>query len=213
MKVETHNHPTAISPFPGASTGAGGEIRDEGRYRARLRAQGRPHGLSPCPSLGRPTRPARRQARPHRQPAADHDRGAAGRRRVQQRSLAGPNLAGYFREYEQTGGRCGARLPQAHHDRGRPGQHRRPAHAQDRVPAGTLLVQLGGPGMRIGMGGSAASSMGARTRPSWTLTGAARQPRDRTPRRRSSTTAGRRGGQPHPRHPRRGRGRPVQRLP
>ena len=40
IKCETHNHPTAISPFPGAATGAGGEIRDEGRHRARRQPEG-----------------------------------------------------------------------------------------------------------------------------------------------------------------------------
>lgn len=106
MKVETHNHPTAISPFPGASTGAGGEIRDEGatgrgaKPKAGLTGftvsnlmlpdaveswendrDGRPAGGAP-----QSRRQARRdrQARPHRLAAADHDRWPAGRRRVQQ---------------------------------------------------------------------------------------------------------------------------------
>ena len=42
MKVETHNHPTAISPFPGASTGSGGEIRDEGATGRGAKPKGRP---------------------------------------------------------------------------------------------------------------------------------------------------------------------------
>ena len=70
MKVETHNHPTAISPFPGAATGSGGEIRDEGATGRGAQAQGRPHrlhGLEPAPAGRRRAVGARpRQARAHR---------------------------------------------------------------------------------------------------------------------------------------------------
>lgn len=53
FKVETHNHPTAISPFPGASTGSGGEIRDEGATGPRRPPEGGPlrlHDLEPQPA-------------------------------------------------------------------------------------------------------------------------------------------------------------------
>ena len=71
-----------------------------------------------------------------------------------------PNLAGYFRTFEQRGRRRSARLSQADHDRRRRRQHRRDAHAQDAAAAkARSLVQLGGPGMLIGLGGGAASSM------------------------------------------------------
>ena len=63
MKVETHNHPTAISPLPGASTGAGGEIRDEGAHRARLRPKAGLTGFTVSKLWGGAVRPARRQAR------------------------------------------------------------------------------------------------------------------------------------------------------
>jgi phosphoribosylformylglycinamidine synthase len=84
MKVETHNHPTAISPFPGASTGAGGEIRDEGATGRGLQAQGGTDRIHGVETLGRPVGPERREAGTHCQSAADHDRGSAGRCGVQQ---------------------------------------------------------------------------------------------------------------------------------
>jgi len=68
FKVETHNHPTAIAPFPGAATGAGGEIRDEGGNRPRRQAQGRPVRI-----FGLALAPAGRAA----QVGSDHDVTAA----------------------------------------------------------------------------------------------------------------------------------------
>ena len=129
-----------------------------------------------------------------------------------------PNLLGYFREYEQDVGAAScARLPQAHHDRRRPGQHRRRARrTRSAFPAGTLLIQLGGPGMRIGMGGSAASSM---------ATGANAAELDFDSVQRGNPEIERRAQEvinhcwqlgeanPDPGDPRRRRGRPVQRLP
>jgi phosphoribosylformylglycinamidine synthase len=73
-----------------------------------------------------------------------------------------PNLTGYFRTYEQQvgAGERSARLSQADHDRRRCWQHPGRAVVQGRnLPGGTLLIQLGGPGMLIGLGGGAASSM------------------------------------------------------
>ena len=109
MKVETHNHPTAISPFPGASTGAGGEIRDEGATGRGSRPKAGLTGFSVSnlhlPGTDEPwEQRALRQARAHRQRAADHDRRPARRRRVQQR-VRPAQPAGYFRVYEQTVGR------------------------------------------------------------------------------------------------------------
>ena len=88
MKVETHNHPTAISPFPGAATGAGGEIRDEGATGIGAKPKAGSAGFSVSnlriPGLsalgGRP-----RQARAHRLGARHHARGADRARRLQQR--------------------------------------------------------------------------------------------------------------------------------
>ncbi|MEO6322848.1 MAG: phosphoribosylformylglycinamidine synthase, partial [Polaromonas sp.] len=157
MKVETHNHPTAISPFPGASTGAGGEIRDEGatgrgsKPKAGLtgftvsrlfdgegQAYGKPgHIASPLQIM------------------TDGPLGGA----AFNNEFGRPNLAGYFREYEQTvgGQRWGYHKPIM--IAGGVGTIDAELTHKILFPAGTLLIQLGGPGMRIGMGGSAASSM------------------------------------------------------
>ena len=91
MKVETHNHPTAISPFPGAATGAGGEIRDEGATGRGARPKAGLTGFSVSnlhlPGTDEPWERDRRSASPRTSPvgAADHDRGPARRRRLQQR--------------------------------------------------------------------------------------------------------------------------------
>ena len=128
-----------------------------------------------------------------------------------------PNLCRLLPRLRAAGRRRAARLPQADHDRRRLGRSRRRPDEEGRVPAGTLLVQLGGPGMRIGMGGGAASSMaaGANAADARLRLGAARQPqRSSAGRRRSSTTAlGARRGQSHPGDPRRRRRRHQQRLP
>ena len=79
-KVETHNHPTAISPFPGAATGSGGEIRDEGATGRGAKPKAGLCGFS----VSNLRIPGPRQARAHRLGAGDHDRGAAGRGRLQQ---------------------------------------------------------------------------------------------------------------------------------
>jgi phosphoribosylformylglycinamidine synthase len=84
MKVETHNHPTAISPFPGASTGAGGEIRDEGATGRGSKPKAGLTGFTVSKLWGGLSDQMRRQAGAHCQPAADHDRGSAGRRGFQQ---------------------------------------------------------------------------------------------------------------------------------
>jgi phosphoribosylformylglycinamidine synthase len=165
MKVETHNHPTAISPFPGAATGAGGEIRDEG-------ATGR--GSKPKAGItGFSVSNLRLPGTDEPWERADHGRPAHIASALQimiEGPLGGaafnnefgrPNLAGYFRVYEQ---------PVAGQVRG----YHKPimiagglgaiAASQTKkvaFPPGTLLIQLGGPGMRIGMGGGAASSLAA----------------------------------------------------
>ncbi|GCL61072.1 phosphoribosylformylglycinamidine synthase [Pseudaquabacterium pictum] len=167
MKVETHNHPTAISPFPGAATGAGGEIRDEGATGRGARPKAGLTGFSVghlhLPGLAEPW-----EAHPVGKPShiasalqimVDGPLGGA----AFNNEFGRPNLAGYFRVFEQPV----AGVQRGYH---KPimiagglgtisaGQtHKRP------FGAGTLLVQLGGPGMRIGMGGGAASSMAAGT--------------------------------------------------
>jgi phosphoribosylformylglycinamidine synthase len=208
MKVETHNHPTAISPFPGAATGAGGEIRDEGATGrgskpkagltgftvSKLWPDSLPVGSSsavrslssvrPEPVEGlRPAQPERiKEAQGERSmPYGKPDHIASPLQIMIDGPLGGaafnnefgrPNLLGYFREYEQglsysVVDAAGVATQQ---------QEQRGYHKPIMIagglgvidatqthkiafPAGSLLIQLGGPGMRIGMGGSAASSM------------------------------------------------------
>jgi phosphoribosylformylglycinamidine synthase len=158
MKVETHNHPTAISPFPGASTGAGGEIRDEGatgrgaRPKAGLtgftvsRLWG---GLSDQPG-GKPGHIA--------SPLQIMTEGPLGGAAFNN-EFGRPNLLGYFREYEQVVGGVQRGYHKPIMIAGGLGQIDAGLTKKQPFAAGTLLIQLGGPGMRIGMGGGAASSM------------------------------------------------------
>ncbi|MBL8340434.1 MAG: phosphoribosylformylglycinamidine synthase, partial [Rubrivivax sp.] len=167
MKVETHNHPTAISPFAGAATGAGGEIRDEGatgrgaRPKAGLTGFSVSHlhlGEQPEPweraALGRPGHVASALAIMTEGPLG----GAAFNN-----EFGRPNLGGYLRVFEQPV----AGVHRGYHKpimiAGGLGSISATQVEKKRFAAGTLLVQLGGPGMRIGMGGGAASSMAAGT--------------------------------------------------
>jgi phosphoribosylformylglycinamidine synthase len=167
MKVETHNHPTAISPFPGASTGAGGEIRDEGATGRGSKPKAGLTGFSVSnlhlPGLSEPW---------ERQAVGKPAHIASALQIMIEGPLGGaafnnefgrPNLAGYFRVFEQTV----AGLRRGYHKpimiAGGLGTIRADLTKKIEFPAGSLLIQLGGPGMRIGMGGSAASSMAAGT--------------------------------------------------
>ncbi|HNI76800.1 MAG TPA: phosphoribosylformylglycinamidine synthase, partial [Giesbergeria sp.] len=158
MKVETHNHPTAISPFPGASTGAGGEIRDEG-------ATGR--GSEPKAGLTGFT-VSKLWGGLSDQPGGKPEHIASPLQIMTEGPLGGaafnnefgrPNLAGYFREYEQQVGGVQRGYHKPIMIAGGLGSIDARLTQKIEFPAGTLLVQLGGPGMRIGMGGGAASSM------------------------------------------------------
>jgi phosphoribosylformylglycinamidine synthase len=154
MKVETHNHPTAISPFPGASTGAGGEIRDEGATGRGSKPKAGLTGFTVSKlfdsAYGKPEHIA--------SPLQIMTEGPLGGAAFNN-EFGRPNLAGYFREYEQTvgGQRWGYHKPIM--IAGGVGTIDAGLTKKILFPAGTLLIQLGGPGMRIGMGGSAASSM------------------------------------------------------
>ncbi|MBH2020273.1 MAG: phosphoribosylformylglycinamidine synthase [Burkholderiales bacterium] len=154
MKVETHNHPTAISPFPGASTGAGGEIRDEGATGRGSRPKAGLTGFTVSKlwdgDYGKPGHIASAL-----QIMTEGPLGGA----AFNNEFGRPNLNGYFREYEQTvgGQRWGYHKPIM--IAGGVGTIDAQLTHKILFPAGTLLIQLGGPGMRIGMGGSAASSM------------------------------------------------------
>jgi len=166
MKVETHNHPTAISPFPGAATGAGGEIRDEG-------ATGK--GAKPKAGLAGYTVsnlriPGGEQAwekdfgKPDRIVSAldimlEAPIGAA----AFNNEFGRPNLCGYFRTYEaEVAGPDGLEIRGYHKPimvAGGLGNIRDCNVQKDEIAAGAQLIVLGGPAMLIGLGGGAASSM------------------------------------------------------
>ncbi|MES2263476.1 MAG: phosphoribosylformylglycinamidine synthase [Pseudomonadota bacterium] len=188
MKVETHNHPTAISPFPGASTGAGGEIRDEGATGRGAKPKAGLAGFTVSNLMIPGAVQAWENAAAVTAPQADRDTSTAYGKPDRIASplqimidgpLGGaafsnefgrPVLGGYFRTYEQNIGRQFAGAHDTVYGYHKPimiaggignisGQH---THKND-IPVGSLLIQLGGPGMRIGMGGSAASSMATGT--------------------------------------------------
>lgn len=166
IKVETHNHPTAISPHPGAATGSGGEIRDEGATGNGSKPKAGLCGFSvsnlnltqlPQPwetAYGKPDRIVSAQDIMLEGPI-----GAA----AFNNEFGRPNLTGYFRTYEQS-----VELPDATEVRG---YHKplmlagglgniRPNNIDKQpLPDGTAIVVLGGPAMLIGLGGGAASSM------------------------------------------------------
>ncbi len=160
-KAETHNHPTAISPFPGAATGSGGEIRDEaaaGRGAAsragfagfivshlRIAGQNPPARHAPAPHLASPL-----------EIMTDAPLGAAN----YCNEFGRPSLGGFFRSLEAF---CGERRIGFHKPVMLAGGigHMRPQSAGKKpIPPGAKIVQLGGPGFRIGVGGGAASSRG-----------------------------------------------------
>jgi phosphoribosylformylglycinamidine synthase len=158
MKVETHNHPTAISPFPGASTGAGGEIRDEGATGRGAKPKAGLAGFTVSDLNTDSTSFPSHMATPW-QIMTEGPLGAA----AFNNEFGRPNLNGYFRAYEQTiaGQRWGYHKPIM--IAGGIGTIDAALTHKIEFPAGSLLIQLGGPGMRIGMGGSAASSMASGT--------------------------------------------------
>lgn len=169
MKVETHNHPTAISPFPGASTGSGGEIRDEGATGRGSRPKSGLTGFS-VSNLNLPGTDEPWEQNPYGKPEhiasplqimIDGPLGGAAFNNEFGRS----NLGGYFRVYEQTVGEGADAIRRGYHKpimiAGGLGQISASQTQKVVFAPGTLLIQLGGPGMRIGMGGSAASSMAA----------------------------------------------------
>ncbi|MCC6532522.1 MAG: phosphoribosylformylglycinamidine synthase [Burkholderiales bacterium] len=165
MKVETHNHPTAISPYAGAATGAGGEIRDEGATGRGAKPKAGLTGFTVShlriPGFVQPWE-ADDYGRPQRIASAlqimlEGPIGAA----AFNNEFGRPNLCGYFRTFELTAG--GERL--GYHKpimlAGGLGNIDQSQTAKQAFAAGTLLIQLGGPGMRIGLGGGAASSLTA----------------------------------------------------
>ncbi len=162
MKVETHNHPTAIAPFPGAATGSGGEIRDEGATGIGAKPKAGLTGFTvsnlripglPQPweiDYGKPGRIASALAI-----MLDGPIGGASFNN----EFGRPNLLGYFRTFEQqVAGEIRGYHKPIMIAGGIGNIAARDAHKRP-LPGDALLVQLGGPGMRIGLGGGAASSM------------------------------------------------------
>lgn len=170
MKVETHNHPTAISPFAGAATGSGGEIRDEGATGNGSKPKAGLSGFSVSnlriPGYGQPW---------------EHDFGKPGRivsaldimlegpigAAAFNNEFGRPNITGYFRTFEmQAPGAKGMELRGYHKPimiAGGMGNIREQNINKNPLPEGTPIVVLGGPAMLIGLGGGAASSMASGT--------------------------------------------------
>lgn len=168
MKVETHNHPTAIAPFAGAATGSGGEIRDEGATGRGSKPKAGLAGFTVSnlniPGYKQPwevfSDSQLEYGRPGRivsplQIMLDGPIGAA----AFNNEFGRPNLTGYFRTFEEkvAGEMRGYHKPimiaggLGNIDADHVGKHD--------IPAGALIIVLGGPGMLIGLGGGAASSM------------------------------------------------------
>ncbi len=166
MKVETHNHPTAISPFPGAATGAGGEIRDEGATGRGSKPKAGLCGFS-VSNLHLPDAPQPWETdhgRPERIVSAldimlEGPIGAA----AFNNEFGRPNIAGYFRTFEErVPGPTGEEVRGYHKPimlAGGLGNIRAEHVEKDIIPPGAPLIVLGGPAMLIGLGGGAASSM------------------------------------------------------
>ncbi|MGH6633267.1 MAG: phosphoribosylformylglycinamidine synthase, partial [Sphingopyxis sp.] len=168
MKVETHNHPTAISPFPGAATGAGGEIRDEGATGRGGKPKAGLAGFSVShlriPGFEQPWE--RDYGRPARIASAldimiEGPIGGA----AFNNEFGRPNILGYFRTFEtelESGARAALR---GYHKpimiAGGLGNVRRNHVEKSDIPPGAKVIVLGGPSMLIGLGGGAASSVGS----------------------------------------------------
>ena len=168
MKVETHNHPTAISPFPGAATGSGGEIRDEGATGRGAKPKAGLTGFT-VSNLAIPG-----YTRPWEQPFGRPERIASALEIMLEAPIGAasfnnefgrPAIYGYFRTFEQHGpGDPPGRVRGYHKPimiAGGLGSIRRSHVEKCEVPAGARLIVLGGPAMLIGLGGGAASSVGS----------------------------------------------------
>ncbi|NNC78283.1 MAG: phosphoribosylformylglycinamidine synthase [Woeseiaceae bacterium] len=170
MKVETHNHPTAISPFPGAATGAGGEIRDEGATGLGAKPKAGLTGFTVShlriPNYAQPWEidfpHPERMATPLDIMIEGPIGGAAFNN-----EFGRPNLAGYFRTFEAAVDGLSANEIRGYHKpimiAGGVGNVREEHANKIDVPAGAKIVVLGGPAMLIGLGGGAASSLASGT--------------------------------------------------
>ncbi len=167
MKVETHNHPTAIAPYPGAATGAGGEIRDEGATGIGGKPKAGLTGFTVSnlriPEFVQPWE-AFDYGKPERMQSAldimlEGPIGGASFNN----EFGRPNLTGYFRTYEQDTLGVGGIERRGYHKpvmiAGGYGNIRERHVAKGEIPVGGKLIVMGGPAMLIGLGGGAASSM------------------------------------------------------
>ncbi|MEZ5565475.1 MAG: phosphoribosylformylglycinamidine synthase [Gammaproteobacteria bacterium] len=177
MKVETHNHPTAISPFPGAATGSGGELRDEGATGRGGRPKAGLTGFTvsnlelpgweqpwelPMKVVGRPDRIA--------SPLQIMLEGPIGAASFNN-EFGRPNITGYFRSFAQPDHQSAnqpANQPGRSHGYHKPimlagglGNISAPDVEKADPPPGSLVIVIGGPAMLIGLGGGAASSVGS----------------------------------------------------
>ncbi len=163
MKVETHNHPTAISPYPGAATGVGGEIRDEAATGIGSKSKAGIAGFM-VSNLNIPG-----YQMPWEKTYAEFPSRLASPLSIMLEGPIGgaafgneygrPQLCGFFRTYEEA---VAGRLRGYHKPimlAGGMGNIRRSQVYKKEVPPSALIVQIGGPAMRIGLGGGAASSM------------------------------------------------------
>lgn len=164
-KVETHNHPTAIAPFAGAATGAGGEIRDEGATGRGAVPKGGLTGFTTShlrlPGLPQPWEAATASVgKPDRIVSALDImlQGPVGGAAFND-EFGRPNLGGYFRTFEHAAKDAVYGYHKPIMIAGGMGAIADEHTQKTKFPAGTLLIQLGGEGLRIGMGGGAASSM------------------------------------------------------
>ena len=166
LKVETHNHPTAIAPFPGAATGSGGEIRDEGATGRGAKPKAGVVGFTVSnlrlPGAAQPWEGE--EAKPGRIASAldimiDGPLGGA----AFNNEFGRPAIGGYFRTFELTvPGPRGVEVRGYHKPvmiAGGVGNVRTPHVLKGEVPAGAPMIVLGGPALLIGLGGGAASSM------------------------------------------------------
>jgi phosphoribosylformylglycinamidine synthase len=166
MKVETHNHPTAISPFSGAGTGSGGEIRDEGAV-----------GRGSKPKVGLSGFSVSNLRVPGYEQPWEADYGKPGRivsaldimlegpigGAAFNNEFGRPNLCGYFRSFEENAFGANGEERRGYHKpimiAGGYGNVKAEHVLKTEFPAGYKLIALGGPAMLIGLGGGAASSM------------------------------------------------------
>lgn len=166
MKVETHNHPTAISPFPGAATGSGGEIRDEGATGRGSKPKAGLVGFS-VSNLNLPNQ-GQAWEKAYGKPSRIVDaleimtKGPLGAAAFNN-EFGRPNILGYFRTYEQQVDSFNGIEVRGYHKpimlAGGLGNIKRSHIEKGEITKGAKLIALGGPAMNIGLGGGAASSV------------------------------------------------------